>query len=138
MPSRPSVLGGRRYTPAQVANRAAAANGRNTVEVVRRWRRGRGPLERVAFPWIRRGSPAAAHADGEVDQEDQNRGRDHERADGGHQVPGRPIGPVGIPDGDPARHPLEAKEVHGHEGDVETQPLDPELDLVWRFVEIAP
>src|SRR6202022_4441996 len=63
---------------------------------------------------------------------------DHERPDGRHQVPRGPIGSVGVPDGDPARHSFETEEVHRHEGDVEAEQLDPELDFAQAFVEITP
>src|SRR4030088_1748665 len=60
MPSRPSVLGGGCYTAAQVAERATAADRRDTVEVEGRRRRRRGPLACVAFPRIVRSPPAGA------------------------------------------------------------------------------
>src|ERR1700722_20108838 len=54
----------------RVAHRTEAEHLRFLVEVPRRWRRRRRPLQRVALPRIVRRGPGRAHADDEVDHED--------------------------------------------------------------------
>src|SRR3989442_15420303 len=120
------VLGRGDYAPAEGAQWTAAAYRRDALKVVGGRRRGGRPLERVGLPWVGRWAPAAAQADSNIDQDEQDCGRDHKGPDGRDQVPGSPVAPVGVPGGDPPRHPLEAEKVHGHERDVETEQLDPE------------
>src|SRR5206468_12705779 len=72
--------------PAQVVERARARHVRDLVEVVRRRRRGRVPLERVREPGVVADAcPDSRRAD-DVDDEDEHAERHHERADRRSQV----------------------------------------------------
>src|SRR6266516_2482700 len=57
--------------PPQVSQRPRTRHVRNLVEVVRRWRRARVPLERVRDPGVVAGAPADACRANHVDQEEE-------------------------------------------------------------------
>src|SRR5262249_13098985 len=113
--------------PSQVVDGSRARDRRQVVEVVRRRRRGRVPLERVRLPRVVADPRASAGRPEDVDHEQQYRDPHHVRADGGREVVPLPaLVRVRV---DAARHPLEPEEELREEGDVEADEQQPELPL---------
>ena len=82
---------------------------RDLVEVEDRRRRGDLPLERARAPRVAGRARVRTPSCDEVVEEHQRRGAQQERADRGHEVPGRELVRVV---GDAARHALEPEPVH--------------------------
>src|SRR5262245_10256824 len=121
--------------PPEIVERPRARDIRHLVEVVRRRRRGRVPLERVGLPrvvpdaWR---SPRFEH----VPEKEQEPDPHDPGADRGGQVEGLPVlVHVRV---DAARHPLEAEEVLREERHVEADEHEPEVPLADRVVEHPP
>src|SRR5437763_2622114 len=121
----------------EITQRAGPRYVGNLVEVVRRRRRARVPLERVGLPGVvPRPPPGPRRLDG-VDHEDERRERHHEGPDRRDEIPRRPPAVV-VVGPDPARHPEQAEEVLREEGQVDSDEVEPEVDLPEPLVEEPP
>src|SRR5690242_7010167 len=118
----------------QVSKRPCAGHVGNLVEVIRRRRRARVPLERVRHPGVVSGAPADPGRPHDVDQKDEGAERHHEGADRRNQVPGRPPAVV-VVGPDAPRHTQQAEEVLREEGQVDPDEVEPEVDLPKTLVE---
>src|SRR3954447_12830056 len=126
-----------RDAPAQVAKRPRARDVRHLVEVVRRRRRRRVPLERVGDPRVVDRPRAGAGRPEDVEREDEDAEAHDPRADRRGEVVALPDAAlvVGV---DAARHPQQAEHVHREEGDVHPDEDQPEADLAEALAQHLP
>src|SRR4029077_8076152 len=120
----------------QVSQGPRTAHVGNLVEVIRRRRRARVPLEGVRHPWVVSGAPADPRRSNDVDQEEERSERHHEGADRGDEVPRGPPALV-VVRVDARRHPEQPEEVWREEGQVDADEVQPEVDLAQPLVEEA-
>ena len=123
-----------REPAAQVAQGPGARHVRHGVEVPRRRRRGRVPLERVRVPRVVAGARAAAHRLHDVGDEDEHAEQHHERADRRDHVVDLPQPAVRVRV-DAPRHAEQPEHVLREERQVEAHEDRPEVQLPEPLVE---
>src|SRR5262249_36778554 len=124
----------------QVTQRHERTHRWDAVEVVRRWRRACGPLERIAFPRVVPSDLTATPAANQVAEGDQDGERDEER---GKRYEGVRHSPALLAEaawvgGDAPGHPFQPEGVHDQEGGVEADEHGPEVPLAQCLAELAP